>query len=77
MIYRCPDCRTRRSTPALMRAHQTAHEHTWCLCPGPAWSAALGKHRLGTPGCYGRDDLQRAADLAWDTVGDTAQECPF
>lgn len=66
MVLRCPECRTRRSNAALLLAHQTLHRHTWCLCPGPPWSAALGKHRPGTYGCHLRDELQRTADRAWD-----------
>lgn len=76
MRYRCPACRTRRTGLAYLVQHQAETGHTWCLCGGPPWSAALGKHRPGTYGCQQRDELQRAADHAWQAPGEPFTDWP-
>jgi hypothetical protein len=44
--YRCPGCRTRRSTLPLLKAHLAASGHTLCNCGGYHYV-----HRPGSPCC--------------------------
>ena len=82
---RCAVCRTRRSTWALMAAHQQQHDHRGpCQCGGYAWP-----HRPGSPCCDHNplaalhraqregacdDDL---AELYWHLPGRPSEACPF
>lgn len=51
MTLRCPECRTRRTTYALMAAHRLTTGHGWCTCAHVPFEGGLGKHRPGTIGC--------------------------
>lgn len=44
--WRCPECRTRRSTLPLLRAHVAASGHKLCNCGGYHYA-----HRPGSPYC--------------------------
>lgn len=44
--WRCPECRTRRSTVPLLKAHLKASGHKMCNCGGYHYA-----HRPGSPCC--------------------------
>lgn len=50
-VWRCPECRTRRSTIPLLSAHLMASGHTLCNCGGYHYA-----HRPGSP-CSIRNPL--------------------
>ena len=71
MLFRCPDCRTRRKDYGLFTRHIQATGHRLCRCGGYHY-----EHRTGSPFCevnplspirmadrYGatEDDIRRAA----------------
>lgn len=45
-VFRCPECRTRRTKHALMASHIRESGHRLCLCGGYHY-----KHRPGSPYC--------------------------
>lgn len=49
--YRCPECRTRRSTLALLKAHMVASGHRVCNCGHVSYGGTGFPHRPGTPYC--------------------------
>lgn len=88
MEWRCPACRTRRKDHGLFTRHLRESGHHLCTCGGYHFA-----HRPGSPYCThnpwsdvleasrrGESDevlLEIAADIAWDTPGRVAAECPF
>lgn len=88
-MYRCPACRTRRSSYKLFTQHLRATGHKVCTCGGYHYA-----HRPGSPCCEQNPscDLHQAlrrgdkqdvlmeimAHIAWETKGKIAgHECPF
>lgn len=68
-VYRCPACRTRRSTQALMRAHVQDTGHATCWCGGYHY-----KHRPGSPFCHQNPlspvrEVARQSDQDSDIIG--------
>lgn len=49
--YRCPECRTRRSTLALLKAHMVASGHRLCNCGHVSYGGTGFPHRPGSPCC--------------------------
>jgi hypothetical protein len=59
MRLRCPECRTRRTDPALMALHRLHCIRPLCHCEGVPFAGGLAAHRPGTLGC----DLHPLAPL--------------
>ena len=57
-VYRCPECRTRRSTLGLLTRHLQQTDHAVCHCGGYHYA-----HRPGSPYCV--HNAQSPALLAW------------
>lgn len=91
MIFRCPDCRTRRCDYGMFRRHLTESGHKVCNCGGYAYA-----HRPRSPYCkhnamsevreaqrQGTTQdllLEIAADCSWDKAGVKVRPgdlCPF
>jgi hypothetical protein len=47
MLFRCPECRTRRKDHKLFTQHLRATGHRLCMCGGYHFA-----HRKGSPYCY-------------------------
>lgn len=93
MLYRCPECRTRRRDFGLFTKHLRETGHKLCTCSGVAFSGGLSKHRPGTRCCihhamgavhlaerYGASDeelLDIALEIVLTTPGRAAVACPF
>lgn len=89
MLFRCPECRTRRHTWELFTRHLRESGHRLCTCGGYHYA-----HRPGSPFCERHPlvDLHRAmrehadpetlADIAQDLALDghglsRSAACPF
>lgn len=63
MIWRCPECRTRRHSRALFTRHIQATGHKLCQCGHVAYGGAAFPHRPGSPFCaYNPLSALRLAD---------------
>ncbi|ABX36058.1 hypothetical protein Daci_3420 [Delftia acidovorans SPH-1] len=78
--FRCPACRTRRTSFVLLVKHCSDHSHTVCTCGGYHYA-----HRPGSPCCErnpmgpvhsalragaDNDEAWRLTmDIVWDTPG--------
>lgn len=85
MIFRCPDCRTRRRDHGLFTQHLRESGHRLCQCGHVAYTGTAFPHRRGTRYCmhhplagldmaarYGAtdDELEEIAiDIAFTTPG--------
>ena len=88
MLFRCPDCRTRRRDFGLFTQHIKATGHALCRCGGYHYS-----HRPGSPFCFANTaaDVNHAsrageppdvlADIALSVAlagrGKPSKACPF
>lgn len=76
MLFRCPDCRTRRKDYALFTRHLQQSGHKLCGCGGYHY-----KHRPGSPYCEGNpmSDVLLASrqGTADDELADIAAWCAF
>lgn len=86
--FRCPECRTRRTSGAAMVLHMMQCKRQMCDCGGYHF-----RHRLGSGMCYENpashvkhasragtpDDelLDVAASVAWHLPGKPSKVCPF
>lgn len=51
MRYRCPECRTRRTDFAFLKAHVRATGHKVCTCGHVSYGGTGFPHRPGSPYC--------------------------
>ncbi len=88
MLFRCPECRTRRRDYGLFTQHLKTTGHALCTCGGYHYA-----HRKGSPLCtanpmsdvllasrYGVPDselIDIAAWCAFTKPGKAATACPF
>lgn len=76
MLFRCPDCRTRRRDYGLFTQHLKSTGHALCKCGGYHY-----QHRPGSPYCEKNDmgDVWIAARQGEsdDVLDDIAAHCAF
>lgn len=86
--YRCPDCRTRRTSFVHLLRHQREHKHGVCRCIGYHYPHRPGSkccdlhpqavvHRARREGLVGEVLRELMLDAALDNKGRPSVVCPF